>query len=246
MHVMRHDRVVVNAIAFLQHEGAFPVFNLDDAFQHRYVRPSLNIVLTDYHRPYFVDALMPDGRLRETRGGIRRADIVIVTKTDEPIDRPTYEEWRKASSLEPGQHLFFSELVYDHLEPLFPDEASETIDPTQATVLLISGIANPAPLLAEVRRRARQVIHFPFADHHSFNADELARIETKRQEQSGPTLIIVTEKDAARLRQHPGLPNAWRAILYQLPIRTRFLNGEGERFDLLIQRHIEQSFNSNI
>ena len=219
---------------------------LDDAFQHRYVRPSLNIVLTDYHRPYFVDALMPDGRLRETRGGIRRADIVIVTKTDEPIDRPTYEEWRKASSLEPGQHLFFSELVYDHLEPLFPDEASETIDTAQATVLLISGIANPAPLLAEVRRRARQVIHFPFADHHSFNADELARIEAKRQEQSGPTLIIVTEKDAARLRQHPGLPNAWRAILYQLPIRTRFLNGEGERFDLLIQRHIEQSFNSNI
>ena len=234
-------RGIANLLALPERERP-EVILLDDAFQHRYVRPSLNIVLTDYHRPYFVDALMPDGRLRETRGGIRRADIVIVTKTDEPIDRPIYEEWRKASSLEPGQHLFFSELAYDHLEPLFPDEASEAIDPAQATVLLISGIANPAPLLAEVRRRARQVIHFPFADHHSFNADELA----KRQEQSGPTLIIVTEKDAARLRQHPGLPNAWRAILYQLPIRTRFLNGEGERFDQLIQRHIEQPFNSNI
>lgn len=222
------------------------VILLDDAFQHRYVRPSLSIVLTDYHRPFFADALMPDGRLRESARGIRRADIVIVSKTDEPIDRPTYKEWRHATRLSPGQQLFFSELAYDDLEPLFPNEAGEAIDPARATVLLISGIANPAPLLAEVGKRARQVIHFPFADHHPFSADELARIEAKRQEQTGPTLIIVTEKDAARLRQHPALPDAWRAILYQLPIRTRFLNGEGERFDQLILRHIEQPFNSKI
>lgn len=214
------------------------VILLDDAFQHRYVCPSLQILLTDFHRPCFADALLPDGRLRESSRGIRRADVVVVSKTDEPVDASTVREWREALCLDERQELCFSEIVYGEWTPLYPDEVSPA-DPAQATVFLVSGIANPWPLLAEARRVAREVIHFPFADHHDFRAAELARIERRRQSIAGPTCLLVTEKDAARLRSHPDLPAAWRPILYQLPIRVRFLGQDGARFNRRVLEEIK-------
>ncbi len=64
---------------------AVDVVLLDDAFQHRYVKPGLSILLTDYHRLFCDDALLPAGRLREPVSGKNRAQIIIVTKCPQDI-----------------------------------------------------------------------------------------------------------------------------------------------------------------
>jgi tetraacyldisaccharide 4'-kinase len=54
---------------------------LDDAYQHRYIRPGLSILLVDYNRPIFHDMLLPAGNLRESWHNAKRADIIIITKS---------------------------------------------------------------------------------------------------------------------------------------------------------------------
>ena len=116
---------------------------LDDAFQHRYVCPGLQILLTDAARPFTKDHVMPWGRLRENRRGAKRADVIVVTKCR---DGQT-----PSVPLAPGQHLFFSRLVYAPLRP-FLVESSENVETKGKRVLLISGIANPRPLAEHLPR----------------------------------------------------------------------------------------------
>lgn len=77
---------------------------LDDAYQHRYIKPGLNILLTDFNRLFIYDSLLPAGRLRESAKGKDRADIVIVTKCPSDIDASTISLTAKALRLQPVSH----------------------------------------------------------------------------------------------------------------------------------------------
>ena len=133
------------------------VIVLDDAFQHRYVAPTLNILLTDCHRLYTQDKLLPAGRLREPMDGARRADVIIVTKCEsciQPIDFRIIEEDIHLSAY---QELYFSRILYGELEPVFSGKAPKrTLKGLASTteVLLVSGIASPAPLEKEIHIRS--------------------------------------------------------------------------------------------
>ena len=99
------------------------VILLDDAFQHRYVQPSYSLLLTDYHRMYCKDSLLPAGCLREHRSGAQRADMVVVTKAPlsmKPIDYRIAED---DLYLQAHQSLFFTYIKYGELQPLFPGKA---------------------------------------------------------------------------------------------------------------------------
>lgn len=183
------------------------VILLDDAFQHRYVKPGINILLVDYHRLVIYDRLLPAGRLRESLTGKDRADIVIITKCPQSLKPMEYRVITKAMSLYPYQQLFFTTLSYGELEPVFPAEAQQVQLSQLATqhVLLLTGIASPEQMISDLSPLVGQLAPLTFADHHQFNAKDVALINDTFAALPSPKAIITTEKDTTRLLTTSGL-----------------------------------------
>ena len=186
MAVDRDRRQGIERLCGKELEPATDVVVLDDAFQHRYVKPGLNILLMDYHRRICHDRLLPEGRLREPAGGKRRADILIVTKCPKDIDCREMLEIEEELGLTPGQRIFFSR--YDYPKRL-EEEAGEN-------PLVVTGIASPRQMEYDLRRILPRFEMMTFPDHHLFTEREKERI---RERGKGRT-ILTTEKDATRLR----------------------------------------------
>ena len=217
---------------------------LDDAFQHRYVKPGINILLVDYHRLIIYDKLLPAGRLREPMKGKNRADIVIVTKCPKSLKPMEFRVITKAMALFPYQHLFFTTLSYDAPVPVFPQEAvpvpTTTADDGSgfsitSHVLLLTGIASPRQLEEDLADIAPRFSTMTFPDHHDFTRKDVERINRTFADMPSPKCIVTTEKDAARLTNTDGLSNEVRQHLFTLPIRIKFM-----------QEQQEQMFNDSI
>jgi len=205
---------------------------LDDAFQHRYVRPGLSIVLIEYDR-LTGDRLLPAGRLREPMSGLRRAHVVVVTKCPEHLSAEQQIRAVEALRRYTQQPVFLSTTVYD--EPTSTPDGHTL--PWEGNVLLVSGIAQPAPLRAELERRGAKVTHLAFADHHPFGPADQQRINDTFAALPEPKMVVTTEKDAARLATAVGLSPAVRQALHPMPIHVRFL-ADGDRFDQLLTDYV--------
>lgn len=212
---------------------------LDDAFQHRRVRPSLNIVLVDYHRLVTDDCLLPAGRLREGTAALRRAHIVVVTKCPRSTTPMGFRVVQKALSLLPCQQLFFSTLRYGLLTPLFGGTARsiDLIDQHEH-VLLLTGIASPEQMMLDLAPYTRRVTPLSFPDHHAFTAADVRRIEEAFQALPEPRLVITTEKDASRLIQIHDFSPALRQSIYTLPVEVEIMRDEANTFNETILSHV--------
>ncbi|MBR6979694.1 MAG: tetraacyldisaccharide 4'-kinase [Prevotella sp.] len=217
---------------------------LDDAFQHRYVKPSLSILLIEHGRMKG-DRLMPAGRLREPLRGMRRADIVVVTKCPDHMLDGDYKEaerhllHRSPQATEPSQKLFFSRMAYKSLEPVFPEKGDTPSTINAGThVLMVTGIANPAPLEEEVRRHTSHLRHLAYGDHHAFSDSDIADINKTFAQLPEPRLLVTTEKDAARLRTTKGLSSEVAAHACLIPIQVELLRNEQDAFDQAIISHL--------
>lgn len=201
---------------------------LDDAFQYRKLRPNLSIVLVDYNRPVHRDVLLPLGRLRDLPSRLAAADILIVTKCPSVLDEDERKEWAANLGLQQGQQLFFTTVAYGDLQPVFPEADRRYLHSHR--LILLTGIANDAPMagylsdLFTIARRLR------FPDHHSYSPADLRSICKVLREE--PTAVVcTTEKDAQRLMGMEGVPQELKERLYQLPIEVHFLTPEEqERF----------------
>ena len=196
---------------------------LDDAFQHRYVKPKVSILLIDYNRPVFTDKLLPLGRLRESIHAVGRADMVIVTKCPDDIQPLNYRIMSNNLELMAFQKLYFSCYRYESLEPVFPDESPYFASLSQLSerdsVLLLTGIAHPRYFVRHFSpyKFKVKVSHFP--DHHDFTRGDLIEIERKFEEMSGERkLIVTTEKDAVRLSFNPYFPDKLKPLVFYQPI----------------------------
>jgi tetraacyldisaccharide 4'-kinase len=214
---------------------------LDDAYQHRYVKPGLSILLIDYQRPISKDHLLPFGRLRESAFEKKRANIIIITKTPDqvkPIDKRMHIKQLK---LFPYQSVFFTRITYGKvLLPVFPETINTpiTIDATKKQfphILVVSGIANPSPLIQFLRKHSSDITLISFPDHHQFNQDDMSRIQKKIQNDS---LVITTEKDAVRLTETT-VTNDMKNKLYYLPISIEFLDNQGKVFNKMIEQYVK-------
>lgn len=186
---------------------------LDDAFQHHRIRRDLDIVLTDYNRLYTRDLVLPAGRLREPRCGIGRANIVVVSKCPPELNSAEARAVEKELNLRPGQRLFFSSIGYKPLDigPL-----------TDKSVLLLTGIANPAPLIAHFSPVCGALAHIRFPDHHSFSPADIERIAAAAEKAD---IVITTGKDAARLPQDLPKVIAEKLHIQRIGLQILF-NGE--------------------
>ena len=224
------------------------VILLDDAFQHRYVKPGVNILLVDYHRLIVYDKLLPAGRLREPKDGKRRADIVIVTKCPPDLRPMDFRVITKALNLYPYQKLFFTTIEYGDLIPLFSNSRSLALSEITSDyeVLVLSGIASPQHLLCDIQKHTENVIPMTFRDHHLFTPKDIAHINNTFDSLSSKRIIITTEKDAARLVGLDGLSDDVRNHIYALPIKTTFLLEQQEQFDEFILSYVLKNSKDSI
>ena len=225
------------------------VILLDDAMQHRYVTPSLTIMLTDYSNMFYEDYFLPVGDLREPANGVYRADIIVVTKCKgviKPIDLRIIE---KNMSLLASQSLYFSEVKYYQMKALFPLTALKPCSLDEhignENTLLIAGIANPQSLVEKLELYFKNIQKFIFSDHHDFTQQDIERIDAKFRAMPSPRRIICTEKDAMRLKNLEFLPQEWKSCLYFLPISMGFLFERGDSFDSKILKHVISTININ-
>lgn len=218
---------------------------LDDAFQHRYVRPTLSIVVTEYNRPLYNDHLLPYGRLRESARGINRADIVVVSKCPDQMKDLDYSLVKKDLMLFPYQDVFFSRFAYQPLVPVFPEQTAtvpslEWMSETDS-ILAIAGIGNPRPFVRYLKSFLPKVRVNIFSDHHNFTRRDMDTLLMRYRTMKGNNRIIVTtEKDAVRLASNPAFPPELRAITYFLPVRVEFKPHGNDRFEDVILKRLKQ------
>ncbi len=219
------------------------VILLDDAFQHRWVKPGLSVLLTDYHKPFTKDYIFPVGKLREFRWGYSRADILVVTKTPKifsPITRRTYEEDIRPL---PKHSLYFSFLKYDTPLPLFP-ENTEPCKESYTSVLMVTGIANPDPLEIHLKESGffRELEKIIYPDHHLYSEKDVSHIsKTFHNIVTRNKVMITTEKDAMRLID-PSLSVFLKDIpVYYFPIEVDFHQSDKPLFDQQILDHVREN-----
>lgn len=222
---------------------------LDDAFQHRYVKPGISILLVDYHRMIDEDALLPAGRLREPARGKKRANIVIVTKCPHDIKPIDYRIISKQMDLYPYQKLYFSTLTYGELTPLDHEESPRPLNSLEKDekVLLLTGIASPEQLKQDLENYTSNIDSVSFPDHHAFTAKDLLLVKQRFEQMEGnKKLIITTEKDATRLIGHPQLDEELKKSIYVLPVEIKILQNQQENFNENIIKYVRANSRNSI
>jgi tetraacyldisaccharide 4'-kinase len=215
----------------LQRRSSIQTVLLDDAFQHRSVRPYLNMLLTPFHAPYYRDWLLPVGRLREWRTSARRADIVIVTKC--PADLSPVSRDEAVRHIRPATHqrVYFTAYQYRQPYAMYPSITGAQL-PEIDGVLLVCGIATPDDLIAYAESRYDNLDILAFGDHHVFGHDDLLQIRQRLLSLSGNhKIILTTEKDAVRLERHAPFIAQHRLPVFILPVEVVFLFDDGPAFD---------------
>ena len=177
---------------------------LDDAYQHRSLHRDLNILLTTYDRPYWKDYLVPSGRLRESRSGSKRADMVVITKCPDQSDRISDD--------------LHSRIVYGNIESI-----SGTIS---HDVVAVAGLADNEPFFQHVSKKYNMVARFTFDDHHTYSQKE---VEVILEMAKGAT-IVTTKKDVVKLKEFESMKNS---NLGFIPITVDLMGGEKQLEDRL-------------
>lgn len=211
---------------------------LDDAFQHRAIKAGLNILLTDFNNLFTRDFFLPTGDLRDIKSSYKRAEIIIVTKSEPDLSLEEREKIIKEIRPLPHQQVFFTTIRYGLPYHILKRENHAVINET-TEVLLVTGIANPRPLknyLAE-QSDTYQLLHY--RDHHIFTIDDWEEMN-KRYDSivSTDKMILTTEKDAMRLMKFAA--EVKDIPFYVMPMEHHFLFGEASKFNDIIIKFIKE------
>ena len=201
---------------------------LDDAFQHRKIRPNLSILLADYNRPMYRDGMLPGGRLREWARFAKRADIMIVTKSPADITPEKKQEIKRYYARIFPREILFTTIMYGEPQAIFQNATSISIDSLKHyDVLLVTGIANPKPFETYIRQHAITVQTIIFPDHHFFSEKDVKSISDRILSNEN-LILITTEKDAVRLQQIK-IAEATAKRCYYVPVEVKF-EDDGEKY----------------
>ncbi len=217
---------------------------MDDAYQHRYVSAGLSILVADYFRPLWKDRCLPAGNLRESFGGKKRADIIVVNKCPADLSESEANEITKSMSPNDNQHVFFTTIHYGEPQSFNRGESKnisfgKEIQKRATSLVALAGIGNPLPFFKAAEEFGLPVISLSYPDHHSFNLRDIKKISTVGhiQGQCSP-LILTTEKDAVRLASVSALPEEFKNRLWYIPIELKFLFQKQLIFDQKIKDYV--------
>lgn len=211
---------------------------LDDAFQHRWIDPGLSILLIDYNRPVLEDKFLPLGELRESPTEIKRANIVLITKTPrniKPIEQRIFE---KDLNIFPYQKMFFTTMKYGKLNPVFPKHANfillDDCIENDIEIILITGIAQPKSLVDYINSKKEIEQHIMFPDHHNYTKKDIIKIERMFDEvKAKQKIIITTEKDAVRFEEKE-FSEKLKANMFYIPLEIEILDNNKKEFNKTI------------
>lgn len=215
---------------------------LDDAFQHRYVKPGLSILLTDFHNLYNQDYIVPSGSLREFRSGASRADIIVVTKCAKVLSPLTRSRINDELKPQPHQKLYFSYIEHGSFTAIpglkfVPDKRKK-----YSTILLVAGIANSYPLEFYLKNLCIDLEILKFPDHYQYTKKDITRIvEAYDRILSQKKVIVTTEKDAMRL-MHPEFIKLLKHFpVCYVPIEMKFHKEDKIKFDNQIISYVKKN-----
>ena len=210
------------------------VLILDDAYQHRKIKPGFSILMTDYDDPYFKDFLLPAGDLRESRSGASRSQIIMVSKCPEDLTDEKKQYFISRIKPQHYQKVFFSSIGYDEniysKDKMLPDNNLSYYD-----ILLITGIANPKPLISHLAKFSQRVKHLKFKDHHNFSDQDIKNIVAEYKKLGEYKIILTTEKDYVRLKTFDYL----RDLVYYWPINVNI--DKREDFDRTVLAYVDNN-----
>lgn len=217
----------------LQERPETEIILLDDAYQHRSVVPSFNILLSDYYRPFYKDLLLPAGRLRESRMGADRASVVVVTKCPLEMSEEEMIDIEKSIREYAEKPVFFTHVRYGN--PI----AFGGPKPITEHVVLVSGISNAKPFEHHVSQNYKVTRHFYFRDHHAYSVADMQRIS--RFVKQNPSLsILTTEKDKVKLASAEFSDLTQSLPLFYIPIEVQFIKN-GQDFDEIVLNSLKDA-----
>lgn len=200
---------------------------LDDAFQHRKVKASNYILLTSFGKLYTNDLLLPAGNLRESASGAERADLIVVTKCPSDISEKQMKEIEQQLKPLKHQKVFFSSIKYS--ENIFSETESHPLEKIKSEdFTLVTGIANPQPLVDYLKAKNLKFEHLKFPDHHIFSEAEIESFKKLN-------IILTTQKDYMRLKEKLSSDR-----LFYLPIEVSILRNQKEEFDKKIRGFVNK------
>ena len=206
----------------LQKQPNISFILLDDAFQHRAVKPDYQIVLVDYNRPVWKDFVFPSGFLREGMYALQRADAVVVTKVPATYNNTDLQTWKSNMKISHEQFLCMSRIEYGNVYNAFTQETTSITKVTQhATVLLVTGIAQSHGLYDYIAAYTSDIVHFNYPDHFVYNKERVMDIEAvyEKIKEKKPAYILTTQKDEYKLKK-AGFPQ--NIPLYVVPVQSAF------------------------
>ena len=225
----------------LQNDSQLDVILMDDSFQHRYVKPGLNIVLTDFYNLYPNDHLLPVGRLRDIKSAVKRADIIIVTKTDIVISPILSRGIIQMMKPLPHQKVYFSYLKYSNYKPA-PGLDLPIVTKKPSVIVLFTGIANPWPLQDYLISRCNELVSIEFMDHHQFKKSDVDNIiKTFDEHFTRNKIIVTTEKDMMRLIKSPYFSRFQDKPFYYIPIEMKIHKTDEEVFNQQILDYVRNN-----
>ncbi len=228
----------VNGINQLKND--YDLIVLDDAYQHRAVKPGLSILLFDYKKLNEPNFLLPAGDLREPFSGKMRADIIVVSKCPANLSSEEQEQIAVKIRPYPYQQLFFTSINYLRLKTLDGGEVTNDLN-ADTRIFLLTGIAGAAPLKQYLQGITPHINHHNYADHHRFSLKNITKLADEfLAEPSINKVVITTEKDAERLKQPELLPLLSKLSILVLPISIQFLNNGQQEFDKQITNHVRK------
>lgn len=216
---------------------------LDDAFQHRSVKPGLNILITDYRKPFYKDYILPFGSLRESRSAYKRADVIIISKCNDTLS--DNDKKLIIGKIKPLNHqqVFFTTIQYEGFIDFFTGASLPSIQ--SSNIILVSGIARPEPLQQHLIKNKNQVHLLRYPDHHYFTKNNLEEIKSTFDNWDvDDKWIVTTEKDATRLALYKDLLATWTLKIAVLPVSVMFL-GDKDIFDNHVRTYIQKEEEEN-
>jgi lipid-A-disaccharide kinase (EC 2.7.1.130) len=223
----------VHGVRQLQTQCQPDVVLLDDAYQHRKIKAHYYVLLTKYSHLFVDDFLLPTGNLRESKSGAARANVIVVTKCPQELTK-TEQDLIKTKLKRYNKPVYFTSIAYaNYIVGASAQRRIKSI--LKSAVLLITGIANPQPLVAHCKALGLTITHLNYPDHYNFKEKDLLKIKATFSKLQDNALILTTEKDYMRLA---GKLNS----LYYLPIETRFLNEDSKT---VFNTSILNLFNAN-
>lgn len=208
---------------------------LDDAFQHRYVSGDLKILLSTFQRPFFSDFLLPMGRLRESRSGAKRADLIIITKCPKPLSDSEKSRIKSevANYCKLNAPVLFSSISYGQPIPL---GVPRLFSPK---IILLTGLANDQPLVEYVREKFELLKVLSYPDHHDYSDVDFDKLKnTFKQLGSQNPVVLTTEKDAVKVKSNAPEGFLVEIPIFVLPIEVSFSLEDEQTLALLIQQMV--------